>query len=613
MYPNSSPLNFMSVGSGNGAEQFPDPFMDVASRSMPHSWRRTLYWCEHIFERFGTYRMAMERIISYFLTSVEVTGKNVSDEEKEKYKKFFTETLNVLSLVQNMMRDRMCFHGDVTAVTRGGVFKLRDLVGKTVDVLSQGGVYRPATFKSFGRQELLEVKFSDGRTILATPEHEWIAKNCSDKEVVVPTTKLRAGYRIERTVAPRPERNADFYEGVRHGFTFCDGSAYNDGKQTEATFFGTKDADMLQYFQGHGSEPKPDAQTGSVTIYGLPGHYKQLPANDASASYWYGFVCGFLAADGSVDTYGCSVLTQASEATLAAVVAQLPRIGMAAGPVRGHWRQAKFVRKDGKVDVYEGDMYYATLLKRFMLPQDILLSEHRQKFEENASDTAYGRYIGVESVRPTGIVDEVFCCVEMETHTFVVDQAILTKQCYGNSFCSVLVPFKRMLMSPWTGHMYSLAEVFNNSQFAFEFTNHEFTATCPVTKRRGPWKVVDHVDDKERKLKVKRWSPHEIELLHDLWTDDVAYLWRIPEDYRRQVSQGKLYHLERVPMPVLQAIKTGAKYFRFHPDVIFHMREPTLGGQRNRGWACLGSSATSVRSTMFRFCGGTTSPSRWTT
>lgn len=157
------------------------------------------------------------------------------------------------------------------------------------------------------------------------------------------------------------------------------------------------------------------------------------------------------------------------------------------------------------------------------------------------------------------------------------------KMCYGNSFASVLVPFKRFLMCPKTGDLYPLKEVFNKPIFKFEWSNFKFIATCPRTNWRGPWRVVDKPDDEERKIKVKRWSPHEIELLHDPYTDDVAYIWRIPEDYKKMVRDGNLFHLERASEQVLKAIQHN-QVFRFNPDVIYHMKEPTLAGIRNRGW-----------------------------
>jgi hypothetical protein len=583
MYANQGPFGTLQ---GPGVAPFADPFHDMASLSTPSSWRSLMLWCEKVYSRFGTYRTAMERIISYFLTEVSIL--NASEDETVKWNDFFGKTLDGLSVVQNMLRNRQCFHGDTRAVTRHGVFRLRDLAGKTVDVLSQGGVYRPADFRSFGKQELLEVEFGDGRKVMATPDHQWVARNCSGKPVRVPTTTLCAGYSIERTVAPRPEKDDDYYEGVRHGFTFGDGSTYNKGKQASAYFHGAKDSAMLRYFRHAGCAPRVRPERKIVN--GLPAHYKRLPANDNTASYWYGFVCGFLAADGSVDTHGCALLTQKSADTLRVVAEQLPRIGMAAGPLRGHERTAQFVRH-GETFTYAGKMHYLTLLKRFMLPEDFLLPAHRAKFEKNYQPTEYGRHVMVKSVRRTGVVDEVFCCVEKETHTFVIENGVLTGNCYGNSFASMVVPFKRFLVCPrrGCGYMTSLDEAYNNKTFNFHWKIPEFHATCPVCKvgsgYSGKWIIDDKDDDEERTLRVKIWSPHEIETVHDTLTEDMEYIWRIPEDYKLQIRRpsAALFHLARAPQELIKAIHLNQVY-KFRTDAIFHMKEPTLAGIVNRGW-----------------------------
>jgi len=165
----------------------------------------------------------------------------------------------------------------------------------------------------------------------------------------------------------------------------------------------------------------------------------------------------------------------------------------------------------------------------------------------------------------------------------VLQAMLRDRMCYGNAFGSLIVPFNRFLMCPKTGDMYPLKEVYNHSVFKFDWANFQFVATCPKTGWRGPWKVIDKADDEERKLKVKRWNPHEIELLHDPYTDEVDYIWRIPEDYKKMVKDGNLFHLERASEQVLAAIKSN-QVFRFNPEVVFHMKEPTLAGIRNRGW-----------------------------
>jgi hypothetical protein len=170
----------------------------------------------------------------------------------------------------------------------------------------------------------------------------------------------------------------------------------------------------------------------------------------------------------------------------------------------------------------------------------------------------------------------------------VIQNKQRNRACYGNSFASVLVPFKRFLRCPKCGYMAPLKEVYNNpGAFAFKWQEPEFHASCPACKvgsgYRGAWQVNDESDDEAKNLKVKIWSPHEIELLHHTYNDDVRYLWRIPEEFKQQIHRGDLFHLERTPKEVLKAIHHNQMYM-FNPDTIFHMKEPTLAGILVRGW-----------------------------
>lgn len=185
--------------------------------------------------------------------------------------------------------------------------------------------------------------------------------------------------------------------------------------------------------------------------------------------------------------------------------------------------------------------------------------EEKQKYEDFLNDT-----LGIKTVLATVALD------------------YLT---YGNSFTSLTVPFRRYLVCgrPGCGREAPLQRVFNTPAYNFSWTNYQFVATCPSCGFRGVWKHIDRRSADSDQLKVKRWSPHMIDILHDPYTDDTAYIWRIDDDYRSLVRAGRLFHLERASWEIVQAVKNGHALL-FDPGVIYHMKEETLSGMRNRGW-----------------------------
>ncbi len=159
------------------------------------------------------------------------------------------------------------------------------------------------------------------------------------------------------------------------------------------------------------------------------------------------------------------------------------------------------------------------------------------------------------------------------------------RMCYGNGFASVVVPFHRMVVCPKCGTQHPLRVVLEDPKFKWSWANCEPSALCQNTQcgQHGKWKFNDIPNTEDSKIKIKRWNPKEIEIVHDYYTDETAYLWRIPEDYRQKVIKGELFTLERCPQQMIQAVKK-RQLFRFADDAVFHMKEPTLAGIKTRGW-----------------------------
>jgi hypothetical protein len=172
--------------------------------------------------------------------------------------------------------------------------------------------------------------------------------------------------------------------------------------------------------------------------------------------------------------------------------------------------------------------------------------------------------------------------------------------CYGNTFSSLIPPFKRYLSCPRCFFEAPLSEIMSNKNYSFKWTMPEFHVVCPNPdcKYTGKWHRVDRRLTDEKLITVKNWSPFDMEIRYDLVTNRKDYIWRIPEDYRMQIRRGDPQVLANVPWEVVEAVKSNG-FMLFDNDVVFHMSEPTMSGVRSRGW---GISRTLVNFRQAWYC-----------
>lgn len=76
---------------------FPDPWLDYSSTQMPRSIYDVLRWSEHVYLNDGTYRTAVQRVVRYFLTKIEL--KEASEDEKDKYQEFLVDDLKIMNVL----------------------------------------------------------------------------------------------------------------------------------------------------------------------------------------------------------------------------------------------------------------------------------------------------------------------------------------------------------------------------------------------------------------------------------------------------------------------------------------------------------------------------------
>ena len=200
-----------------------------------------------------------------------------------------------------------CFDGSTKFITSDGIKTLIECENKNIKVLSEDGLFRDATVKNFGRQELYKITFNNGSSYFVTANHRWVVDKFSyykgkkyQKRTIKTTLDLNSCDYIPYELA---QHTRDIDEnGVRHGFIFGDGSYYNDYKFTQANLCGFKREYMHDWFVD--SRHITQCSNGTIHAYPYPKAYKELPKLSESQSYLRGFIAGYLGSDGCIGKDG---------------------------------------------------------------------------------------------------------------------------------------------------------------------------------------------------------------------------------------------------------------------------------------------------------------------
>ena len=316
-----------------------------------------------------------------------------------------------------------CLAGETKVMTRTGSRPIEALAGGEHELLTAGGKWVKAPVRSFGRQEVSEIVLSRSgviKTIRATADHRWLLRTRRDIEYAVTTNELFPGDRLQFTF---PQRSPDLRPdaaSVARGFVFGDGTAR--GSRSCAYFCGPKDSAMLRYFDGLGRPPRTYEDV--TVIHGLPSQWKTEPLSlDSSMDELYGWLAGYFAADGDVDKTGRPTLASASRENLDFVRVACQTVGIGTFGIRSRLRRGygQEVTPLHMVGLMRGDLR----------PDFFLIPQHRDRFESGRK-AAERRGWNVVSVHPTTETVEVFCATVEETHSFALEDNILTGNCHHN-------------------------------------------------------------------------------------------------------------------------------------------------------------------------------------
>lgn len=314
-----------------------------------------------------------------------------------------------------------CFSGDTRIMTKTGLHRLDELVGEEILVLNKNHGWEKATVNNFGKQELVKLtleRCGNEKEFMVTKNHKWFVRMKKGKEIV-DTQDLKPGMRIPFNTAKGWSNIEPSPFGIAHGFFIGDG---DKGTHMRANFCDDKKA-LLPYF----TPAKISGTENEINTYGIPQYFKELPDLNESVGYLYGWLAGLFAADGCIDVRGRCTISSTKYETLKCVQDIQSILGMPVGEIHYQDRLSNLTNEVSRV--------YSISLSRHYLREDFFL---RPKHIENwnlhkDNDTRDKNWI-VKSVEETGIIDDVYCAVAEETHSFTLEGNVLTHNCWANDF-----------------------------------------------------------------------------------------------------------------------------------------------------------------------------------
>jgi DNA primase len=318
-----------------------------------------------------------------------------------------------------------CLAGETHVLTWEGVRPIRELAGGTHRILGRDGKWVEAPFYSFGVQPLMRVVVSrNGQTkeLFATAEHRWFVRSGASHHTdrVVTTQDLRAGHRlISKFPRTRVKRTTPSPFGIAHGITFGDG--HRNGSGSIAQLDPVKDVALLKWFP-HSFVTDHDDR---ILVHHLPRMFKELPPLDESVAYLYGWLAGYVAADGHVAKDGTVMLNSADRAALEHVRAVCTRLGIGTYGITEQMREGFPGREPSS-------LFRIHFVNEDLTEEFFLLDQHRIRFTGSPKAFARRGWV-VRSVEPTDRVEEVYCAVVDQGHAFVLEDNILTSNCFGCS------------------------------------------------------------------------------------------------------------------------------------------------------------------------------------
>ena len=140
---------------------------------------------------------------------------------------------------------------------------------------------------------------------------------------------------------------------------------------------------------------------------------------------------------------------------------------------------------------------------------------------------------------------------------------------YGRSAASVIPPFNKYFRCGKCGRRYLATAV----KYDLDAYYKKFYVHCPKCGRQQA-KVFDFVLPFPNGMRIRVWSPFELEKIEHGYTKESRYFVTFPTWFRNDIKLGRPEAINDTPQEIVEAILHGKK-FRLRPDRLFLFEEPS--------------------------------------
>jgi ribonucleotide reductase alpha subunit len=304
---------------------------------------------------------------------------------------------------------------------------------RRVHVLSHDGKWHEATVDYFGEQDVTDITLVKGKRkvkISCTLDHKWFinGKEFKTTAELIVSGKKNKGDKIIPVFAPKPavlKKDEECDKGVIHGIVYGDGTTVrrNGAKDGHLVRLCGDSRELLNYFN-HYKHSYPKSYKGDCVVYlydqwAKENNLKSLP-DAASLPYMYGFIKGWLAADGSINKKGQTILASNKRG-----VNWLQRYAGLVGLPTGNINAFPPITNYGprSEPLYRTYFFHGAVGK-----DDLLRSRHKVYYRDVTKNLRYDAWI-VHSISKSLRKEKVYCATVPGTHTFVLKEGIVTGNC----------------------------------------------------------------------------------------------------------------------------------------------------------------------------------------